>query len=561
MKKMLKSLTLLACLTIAMLMPSCSSDSSNVASDLLKTVPEDAWVVATFNGEAILADIEAEKSGDKWKFCDEFDNFIASLETLSGEDRGEIMDLISADNGVNMNAFVFFSDSMERMWFTGMLEDADKFKEYVENLDKDDNFVSRDDIDVMNRIAVKGNQFWICSNDLIESKYYDPTDSWYQRMKERAEGARKEINEFAALESDNSFLANEYGSTLASMDKYAEAIVDVNYVLRELAREDSEAMYVKQGLNMLFKDANYLVASADIDKDRVYAKLDILNREYKPAEFAFKLKEINSSDLEEFKGKATAMAALGLSKETVDKFMEIINESMSPNELNNPDVKRMLNIVGALEGTMAAAVDGTSMNMQSGKGANAKAFVSFFDPRAASDLVTFIRSVAGNDLAELESEYGVKISAEGKKAVVEMGRESANGNASEMADMLAGKYAGFVFDFNQLPAMVEMVPYIQDFDKADFYAYDNEGGISFELGICFKAEGKKNAVKIILDMFTQAIELQVAQQREWEREWEQVYAEPEPDYYGYEEVMADTAVWEEEAAPAWEEVPAEAPAW
>lgn len=549
MKKMVKSLTLLACVAIAMLMPSCGSDSSNVASDLLKTVPEDAWMVTTFNGEAILADIEAEKSGDKWKFCDEFDDFIASLEAMNNEDRGEIMDLISADNGVNMNAFVLFSDSMKRVWFTGMLENPDKFKEYIEKLARDDNFVSRDDIDVMNCIAVKGNQFWICSDRLIEYKDFNPTYSWEQEVKERAEDARKEINEFAALESDNSFLANEYGSTLASMDKYAEAIVDLNYVLRELAREDSEAMYFKQGLNMLFKDANYMVASLDVDKDRVSAKLDVLNREYKPAEFAFKLKEINGSDLAEFRGKATAMVALGLSKETVDKFMEIINESMSPRELNDPDIKRILNIVSALEGTMAAAVDGTSMNMQSGKGVNAKAFVSFFDGRAASDLVTFIHSVAGNDLAELEREYGVKISAEDKKAVVEMGRESASGNASEMADMLAGKYAGFVFDFNQMPTVAEMVPFVQKFDKADFYAYDNDGGLSFETGICFKADGKNNAVKIILDMLTQAIELQVAQQREWEREWaEQVYAEPEPDYYGYEEVVAvDSVAWVEEA--------------
>lgn len=535
---------------VMLMLTGCGADAGDKISSLLETVPDDAVLVATVNGDALLNDLDAKKDGDTWTFCSEVEDLCSAVESAAGMKKDELLDLISADYGVDMAAFVLFATEFDddTLYFTGYLTDAEKFKDAVKELDDDARFRKKNDLEVYENIAIKGNRFWFASVRLDNDTRKDDWVDDY--MRDRSKDARKAINKLMELESEKSFMATEYGKEMSKVEKDVYAIMDIDGWLTAMSRHESEFADAKVMMSMVFDDARYFTLTGDLQEDRISFVADVLNKEYAPAKYLIPMEAIDANAMKAIGGDPTCVVAYGISEQIMSESMAILRR-VDPSMFRDPEVAPILNLIGAIEGTMAAGADLSKLDgtPQTVSEISAVATVSFKDSQSALNAKNYAYTIPVSRWDSVPTSIlehvGITCTNSGKQLNFSYGKPMTGGTAS-LASELEGKLAGAVIDFTKLNKVLYTgFPAMKEIKKLEFFALDKEGGISYEINL-YLGDAEKNAAKTIVEIMAKAIEFYEQMNRRSYNDFDYY------DSYDYYEPAVE-AEWAEEAAPAEEE--------
>ncbi len=394
MKKL--SYSLIALVMLLFVAVGCSkSGSGNDADSLLRSVPADASSVALVNVAHIVDQLGGKTDGATIKLPKEHTKAIQDSKALKEGDKKHILDVLDGKSGVALNAIVYFSAA--RTYFTGLLNDPEKFMAYVQEQNPSQQWRDEDGGKVMGPVAVVGNQFWVCTTgtpDVEQLKYYQQ------------------------LNDKQSYVSSDAVSLLSDKDKAVTFVADVNKSLSALPN----APYVRIGTSLIFKDMTYIAGYVDIEKKNINASAAVLNSDMKPAELLLPAEKIDASVVKSLGGGANLIVAVGVSDKLVKKISDVASTAMGQGS------DAMAAVLKAVDGTIAVRADSSLDNVEAKVQTNGKDF---------ADLSNLIQSFTR-----------MTVSREGNILTGVRGDKDFTGpiSSKEAADKLKGAWIGMVSD-------------------------------------------------------------------------------------------------------------------
>ncbi len=267
---------------VACLLASCSSDSQDVARQLLSTVPSSAGVVAVIDTESIIDDAGGAES----------------LKALVRKNSGKA----NADElfkAWKPTPVVMFADG-GYLYMTMHLSDA---AATVASLEKEGNvkFTEQDGVKCSDKFAVIGDQLWM----LLSGGTLNPTN----------------IKSYSKLSQNRSFASSAYCDDLLKEGEIAY-IGDIS-ALHEMGAGVSNSQYGSLALSMLFKDASYIAGGINFNKGKAEMTAKVLNSKYKMAEYQLPTGKVDTSVIKMLNSNAQHIAAINIPKSLVRKVSDL----------------------------------------------------------------------------------------------------------------------------------------------------------------------------------------------------------------------------------------------
>jgi hypothetical protein len=272
--------------TLLFLGVSCSDSDKNVVR-LLKYVPQDAEFVAAVN---------LESASDKLK-----EPLQQAFEGAS--DSAELFKCIK-----NTAAVAFKKGNVICvMWF---VDDPDEFQSLIEK--QIGKLTKKDGMLVGNGIIMKDNQVWVSPNQTADLQRF--TD-----------------------ELKENYGSTEGGKRLIEMKDDLSMIASVDLL-------NSSNIPNTQYLSMLWNDASYIYIGADLDKEKIETKCEVLNRKYKQASFLLPLQDVDMNVVKKLNSNLDIVAAIGYDSSVSVMLMPILGGNYS-------------DLLSAINGTIAFGLD------------------------------------------------------------------------------------------------------------------------------------------------------------------------------------------------------------
>lgn len=373
----------------------CSKNGNEDADSLIRTVPADASAVAVVNLEHMIDILGSSTDGSTIKLSNDAQKFI-DKSSVSEEDKKVAKDICDGNTGITLNSIVYFSAA--RSYITGLLNDPNKFVDYVSNFNATDSetkipIVEENGAKTIGSVIVIGNQFWICitgTPDTEQLKYY------------------------ANLNERQSFYSTKASSILLESDKAVAFVADINRATGSIP----EAGSFKMGLSLMFEDLAYLSGDAEYQKNTLKVSARVLNSDMNPSKLLLPTEKIDTELIKSFGGTADSYFAVALGKKLIEKISALAGMAMGNS--SNQIVKTLEQI----DGTVAV--------------------------RGDSHLKSFETKVqtTGNDFAELstiiQNLFGMDVTRTGNVITAKSNKEEISGNisANDAADKLKGAWIG-----------------------------------------------------------------------------------------------------------------------
>ena len=372
------------------ILAACSSDRTADVRVLLESVPSDASLVAVIDVKSLLEDADCKVTGDKIIPGKEM------LKALKNSDNSKLETLIedNQDLGLDPSVAVYFMEGYNT-YVTGYLSDSDKFKEYIEEKFRE-KFQNAGDVSTCGNIAVTGDRFWICASS-------------------RNTISSGDIKHFQSLSGKQSILSNEVVAKLEKLDHEVQGWGDIKGCLSSQFIPFSSRAMITMAVETIFSDAVEFIWHIDFEKGEAEAEAEILNSKGGIAKFNFPESKIDGATIRSFGGSATGYVAAAISPEIIKTLQEETGG-------------KGLSVIGMVS-KILSCVDGTCV-VALGK-----------------DIEGGMISTNGHDTADLTgmlSQFGFRVSKEGKFLRFAKGETTGDIPAEETADELKDALAGGV---------------------------------------------------------------------------------------------------------------------
>lgn len=389
------AVSLALCLLLALMatgLQSCSDKAD--ATDLLRTVPAGASMVAVGNVEKILTKSDCKVDGDKIEAGKQVKALIPKIENVQLRQLAQTF--FSGESGVATDVMVVFQNGYYT-YLTGFVSDTDKFKATVQK-DFSATFQNADGVDVADNVAMYKGQFWVNLGQHI----IDPLA----------------VKGFTTLDDERSFLSNQMAKQLAEVDKDIEGWGSLQGLLATAPLEFQQRATAQVLIESVFENAVAVSFSAQFDKGELTVEASVLNAKGGMAKSKLAGEKIDAATLASLKGKADALAAIALSEKTIANLRK-------DSEKGAPSMVRVyLSALGCINGTSAIAFD-------SGM-------------KAAEGVVSLNSQNAGELEDMIHGALKAKTWREGTLLHFQTNPVVGRCNVAELAPMLDGAMAGIV---------------------------------------------------------------------------------------------------------------------
>lgn len=439
MKKLTSQLLLFAMiLTMAV---GCSKSSNDDSASLLSTIPADASSVVLLNMQETLAGLGCKTDGKTIELSSELKKAISESKAFSENRKRTIEDICAGETGVSVSTIIFFSAA--RSYVTGLLDDPDKFVDYLSNriYGATDSIVTTSVVEengakVIDNVVVIGNQFWICtegSPDIDQLRYYQN------------------------LNDKQSYASSETASLLLEEGKVVTYVADVKRSLDRMP----ESTYLRMGAAMMFDDIAYVAGSARFEKKNLISSSKVLNSKMKPAELLLPTEKIDASVVKSLNRNGDIFIAAGLSKKLTKKIADALATVLGSN------ASPIASPLEQIDGTTAVCSDLDINSLEARIQTTGKDFASL------SNLIQMIN--------------GVSVTRDGDVITVKYGNPVSTGKltSEEAASSLKGAWIGVVavdFPAKEMNTVARLVPD----EKSLKLDIDVEGGVDAIITALFK---------------------------------------------------------------------------
>ena len=322
----IRSLLLMAVIVLtAVCLPSCSSDQSADAGDIIATIPSDASLVAVANTKAILEKAGCKVNGEKITASKEVTSAIGNIKNPGMRKFAQA--LASGESGIDPSVTVVFQIGYY-YYITGFLADPGSFKKAVKE-DAGMNFEAQDGIDIAGNIAVSGNRYWVNLNQ----HFIDP----------------KEVKHFTTLDESQSFMSNRYADRLCKISTDIEGWGNISGILRTLDMPFQRQATAQIALQTLFEDPASFSFSMTVNDNELKGDFAIINSKGNIAKYILPAENIDMKQVESIGGKGEMLFAVAIPNKLIKKLTEETS-SKSPSMLG-----LYLQGMTGLDGTAAVA--------------------------------------------------------------------------------------------------------------------------------------------------------------------------------------------------------------
>lgn len=427
-------------LLAAVLLTACSSDNSDRVLALLSTVPSNAGCVAVINTERMLRDGGGKVESDG--------------RPVPGKEPGAVVDaagiyaqaLLADSAGVDASVSVVFTDGYYS-YLTGGLRDAAAFEAFWKRHGR--SFAEKDGLRTDGNIVFSDKQFWLAP----EGRRPDPLAILgYTKLSEKQSWAsRKGADQLAKGEADVVLLA------------------DVNTLVRRGALGGGFSM-TPLVLSMMFKDAEWVRATVDLDKGRASFDCRVLNSNFETSEYLLPLGTVDPSIV---KG--------------LDCSAGIIGAVAVPSKLISRLAKQLPSGLPAMYEAMLRPVDGTVA----------------FAMDAGADAGTIAVQTNGSSAAELRDGLemllpGGETRTQGKTVSISRGSIMGRLPASQFSSHFKGVAAGVVFNVGGL-SRYGLTPHEEKLDRAEVMATPDGVGLRLR-GEIFSSDKNRYFLFTLLEL-------------------------------------------------------------
>lgn len=427
------------------LLSACKSDRSDL-SDLLKTVPSSAAAVIGIHIEDLLEDAGCKIDDNKIKPGKELTPFI---DKMSESDKKDLQVLLDGDTGISLESAVIFYDS-GRSLLTFFLYDNNKFKEFVEK-QSGDSFREESGVQLMNNIAYKGNQAWVC---LSSYRRIDPDG----------------IASYASLSESQSYLQNKLAHIILESDEDIVGCGDFSALVSN-AFDRSTSTMVSLFKGLLFDDVDALAFNMDFEKGEAEFELSFLNDKGKPAKYLLPAEKIDLNTVKMLGGTCNSLVALTVTPKTIDKLDKL------GSAFGGGIFGKLTETLKNIDGTIAIASSGEKFSDVNG--------IVTTSGDVSSDVKSFI-SQASDTMAE-----------EGKYLKFSKGEVSGSLSVDNVAGLLKDYCMGAVLDIKSVDGMFGMDPKVAaSFSTVTIGLKPDDGGVKLKTEI--KAVDQKENILISL---------------------------------------------------------------
>lgn len=276
---------------------SCSgSDASADAEKLLQTVPSDAAVVAVLDLESILDHVGAKADGTKVK---DGENLLKMLGSINKT--GDLKQLLDGESSVVFTSAVIFN-YQGGMYLTGLLDDAETFRGYVQKKFPDEKWTNRNGLWSLRDVVQIGNQFW-----LAESVHPD-LDKILLFSKQTKAQSILSLEEYA----DNLVKCDHDVAMLGSISGMIDA--------SEMSFGDRTTFRLVSG--MCFDNATWLAGHLDIDKEVLKGEVEVLDNKFKSSKCELKMGKIDVDQVIALGGDANTLMAVAVPQKLVKQIID-----------------------------------------------------------------------------------------------------------------------------------------------------------------------------------------------------------------------------------------------
>lgn len=400
MKKILTYLSLAA--MILVIAAGCSKSGNDDADSLIKTVPADASSVVVVNLQRTLDKLGCSTDGTTIELSKDLQKAIDESKSVKDRDKQVMKDICEGKTGVAITSLVFFSAA--RQYLTGLLDDPDKFVEYVRAANSSDSVAAKvEDLDgakVIDNTVVVGNQFWVCLSGTPDAEQM----KYYHNLKEQ-----------------QSYASTKAAPLLSKNDKAVTFVADINGVMNSMKEGGS----MKMAASLMFMDLAYVAGNADMDGKTLKLSANVLNSDMNPAELLLPAEKIDTELVKSFGGDADAYLAVGLSKKLMEKISSVAKTAM---------------------GSMAGAVVGPLEQIDGTLAVRSNSAMNEFQAKVET---------SGKDFAALsnilQNLFGATVTRDGNViTVTSNGVVTGKISASDAAGKMKGAWIGCVV--NDMPA-------------------------------------------------------------------------------------------------------------
>lgn len=386
MKTLRFLLPLLTAMTL--FLPSCTSEESADAGDLIATVPSDASTVVVANVKALL-----EKSGCKVDGS-KITPSQAVLDKLGKEkNAGYARIFFNGESGVDPSVAILFRVGYNT-YITGQADDPSKFKASVEK-EFGSKFSTEEGIDIAGNVAVADNRFWVC----MDQSTIDARD----------------IRHFITLDKTQSFLSNPYADHLCKIESDVEGWGNIGGLLNTANVDFQQRATLQVALQTLFEDPSSVTLSLDFLNGKAEFKASVINSKGNPAKYLLPTAKVDMNAISSIGGTADAVAALAIPH----KLIEMMQKDAGA---KGPSVLGVyLQALSSLDGTTAVAF---------GADASALRGVVMTDGKNTQQLATFLNGM------------GVQTTVDGKMLRLTRGNLTGQSQVADIAAPLKGSVGG-----------------------------------------------------------------------------------------------------------------------
>lgn len=325
---MKKTVSYLMLVAMILVMAAGCSKGNNDAESLIRTVPADAANVAVLNIARTIENLGCSTDGSTVKLSSDIQKFIDSDKSMSDKNRRMIKDFCEGKTGMAISSLVFFSAS--RTYVTGLLDDPDKFVEYmcsetVNGSKLDAPVADANGARTVGDFVVIGNQFWTAMEGTADAEQL----KYYQGLNEQQS------------------YASSPAASLLKEDKALTFVADVNKLMSTM-REGGAVNMVS---SLLVEDLTYVAGNADFDKKKLKMTAKVLDSDMKHAQLLLPAKNIDTGIIKSLGGNADMYFAAGLSKSLMKKIAGIAGSALGKN------ASQITGPLGQIDGTVAVRGD------------------------------------------------------------------------------------------------------------------------------------------------------------------------------------------------------------
>ena len=375
----------------------CSKSGNDDSASLLRTVPADASSVVMMNIGHTAKSLGCKTDGTTIKLSDKLQKALDESKAIKDDDRRLFKDICEGKTGIALTTVVYFSAA--RSYLTGLLDDPDKFVDYISRMNATDSVSAapvkeEDGGRVIGATAVVGNQFWVCvtgTPDVEQLRYY-------QNLNEK-----------------QSYASSDASELLRKDDEAVTYVADISRTLNSIP----EAGKIRMATSMMFEDIAYVAGSANFSGNTFKASAMVLDSDMKPAELTLPTEKIDASVIKSFGQGADLYFAAGLSQKLTKKLADLAGTLMGPsgNTVSGP--------ISQIDGTIAIRAN---------------------DNAAETEVRV---QTTGKDFAELsniiQNLSGMTVTRDGNMLAATRGSKEFSGNISpsEAAGRMKGAWIGF----------------------------------------------------------------------------------------------------------------------